>query len=84
MYRLWFESAMLAAESQSVIALRLMKLARGGKAAEDEAARMVQEKIVAAGEAARMMAAGASPEAIVQRYRRRVGANAARLRRSAG
>jgi hypothetical protein len=38
-------------EAQSVIALRMLRLAGGGARAEMEAARMVTEKIVAAGEA---------------------------------
>jgi hypothetical protein len=38
-------------EAQSVIALRMLRLAAGGARAEAEASRMVTEKILAAGEA---------------------------------
>jgi hypothetical protein len=38
-------------EAQSVIALRMLRLAAGGAHAEAEASRMVTEKIMAAGEA---------------------------------
>jgi hypothetical protein len=38
-------------EAQSVIALRMLRLAAGGARAETEASRMVTEKILAAGEA---------------------------------
>ena len=48
MFRNWMpmtsDAVMLALESQSVIGLRLMKLSRGGRAAEAEAMRMVAEK----------------------------------------
>lgn len=79
MYKLWFETAMLAAESQHVIALRLTKLAMGGQDAQVEAHRMVAEKIVAAAETVVSLAAGAEPGDIVTDLRRRVGANARRL-----
>jgi len=79
MYDLFFETAMLAADSQRVIALRLFRMARGGKAAHDEAHRMVSEKVAAAGNAASAMAFGASPASIVKDYRRVVSANMRRL-----
>ena len=44
----WMNMMLLAAESQQVIALRLMKLAAGGKAAEDETQLMMSEKMTAA------------------------------------
>jgi len=46
------DAARLNAEAQSVIALRMMQLAKGGKIAEREARRMVTEKSVAFAEAA--------------------------------
>ena len=42
---------MLALEAQSVIALRLMRIAGGGALARSEATRMVTEKVQALGEA---------------------------------
>ena len=79
MFGLFFDKAMLAADSQRVIALRVMKLACGGTAAEAEARRMVMEKVDAAAHAASALAFGASPADIVQDYHRRVRANMRRL-----
>jgi hypothetical protein len=42
---------MLAAEANSVVALRMMKLMRGGNGTRSEAERMVREKIDASLEA---------------------------------
>jgi hypothetical protein len=70
---------MLAVESNRVIGLRTMKLMRGGKRAQREAELMVREKIDAALDASAKLMAGASGDAIVRRYRRRVAANAKRL-----
>ena len=81
MYKFWFDTAMLMAEAQEVVALRLMKLARGGRAAEAEARRMVSEKIDAAAEATWALAMGAEPAQIVNRYRSHVDANRRRLSR---
>jgi hypothetical protein len=46
-------------EAQSVIALRMLRLAAGGARAEAESSRMVTEKILAAGEAQVAAAAAA-------------------------
>ena len=80
------QGAWLAMEAQQVIALRIMKLARGGPEAAREAERMVSEKVDAARKAAGMMAAartrGAAdggPAKVVQMLRRRVRANRKRL-----
>lgn len=70
---------MLALEANGVVALRMMKLMRGGKRARREAERMVSEKIAAAMEATASLMAGASSDEIVHRYRRHVAANAKRL-----
>lgn len=78
-WKLGFDSAMLAMESQAVIGLRLAKLAAGGTAAQIEAERMVSEKVMAAGEAAMMLATGGSSQAVVTGYRRKVRANQRRL-----
>jgi hypothetical protein len=72
---------MLAVEANGVVALRMMKLMRGGKRARREAERMVSEKIAAAVEASAKLMAGASGDEIVHRYRRHVAANAKRLGR---
>jgi hypothetical protein len=70
---------MLATEANGVVALRMMKLMRGGNGARSETERMVREKIDAAIEATTSLMAGASGEKIVRRYRTRVAANAKRL-----
>ena len=70
---------MLAAEANGVVALRMMKLMRGGKGARSEADLMVREKIDAALDATGRLMAGASGETIVRGYRNRVAANAKRL-----
>lgn len=46
-HSLWLKSALLAFESQQVIALRMMRLAGGGVAADREMQRMGREKIEA-------------------------------------
>ena len=70
---------MLAVEANEVVALRMMKLMRGGKRARREAELMVSEKIDAAFEATASLMAGASGDEIVHRYRQHVAANAKRL-----
>jgi hypothetical protein len=76
-------------EAQSVIALRMLRLAAGGARAEAEASRMVTEKILAAGEA-QMSAATAAMRGrkkhivagkALNAYRKRVRANRRRLSR---
>ena len=76
-----FTSDMAAAtfEAQRVIALRLMKLAQGGPAAQLEAQKMVSEKIMASTEAAMALASGRSPESVVRRYRTIIRTNEKRL-----
>ncbi|HZV03719.1 MAG TPA: hypothetical protein VE999_01390 [Gemmataceae bacterium] len=70
---------LLAVEANGVVALRMMKLMRGGISARREAELMVSEKIRAAFEVAACLMAGASGDEIVNRYRRHVAANAKRL-----
>jgi hypothetical protein len=79
MYRSWFNLTMLAAESQQVIGLRLMKLANGGPKARAEASRMVTEKLAAASHATGRLMMGASQDSVVTGYRRKVRANSRRL-----
>ena len=70
---------MLAAESQQVIALRMMKLAAGGASANDEVQRMTSEKVSAMTEAGAKLMAGGSADSVVSDYRRKVRANIKRL-----
>jgi hypothetical protein len=62
--RFSLSTARLGYEVQTVMALRVLKLARGGKAAETEARRMVAEKGVAFAEAATTLATGGPPRAL--------------------
>jgi hypothetical protein len=75
----WYAGAMLAVEAGEVVRLRLEKLSQGDEAAEREAVLMVSEKIAAAFEAAASWLAGATPAAIIHRYREHVADNARRL-----
>jgi len=74
-----FDSALLCAEAQEVLALRLMKIAGGGVHAEREARRMVAEKNIAFADAALSLATGVSIDKIVGHYRMIVRANKRRL-----
>ena len=58
--RITVDAAMLCQETQQVMGLRLLKLARGGSAGRLEAQRMVAEKGFAFAEAAGSLATGAS------------------------
>lgn len=78
-WKLGMDATMLAIESQQVIGMRLMMLSAGGSAAQVEAQRMVNEKIMAAGETALLLASGGSTARVVAGYRRKVRANARRL-----
>ena len=79
MFPSWLSGAMLAAESQEVIWLRLMRLGAGGSNAADEAILMVSEKLVAASYATERLMRGDAPESVVSDYRQKVRANARRL-----
>jgi hypothetical protein len=85
MLKIWmdfaFDSALLCAEAQEVMGLRLMRIAGGGVRAEHEARRMVAEKSIAFADAAASLAAGASVDKIVRHYRTIVRANKRRLSR---
>lgn len=84
MFGFWkfgYDATMLTLEAQQVIGLRLMKLSAGGAAAQIEAERMVTEKVMAAGEAAMLLATGGSGAGVLAGYRRKVRANARRLSR---
>jgi len=73
------DAARLSAEAQAVIGLRMLKLARGGRAAEREAQRMVAEKGMAFAEAAATLAFGDSMSNVIGRVRSRVSKNRRRL-----
>ena len=76
-----FDAARLGYEVQTVMTLRMLKIARGGKAAEAEAQRMMTEKGVAFAEAAATLATGGSMDKVVRRVRSRVSQNKRRLSR---
>jgi hypothetical protein len=76
------DCAAISLQPQHVVALRFMKIASGGAAANVEATRMITEKMVAATEAAVILASGGTMQRIAGRTRRRVRANARRLSRS--
>ncbi|NBJ09895.1 hypothetical protein [Microvirga arsenatis] len=74
------DTTMLAFEAQTVIWTRLSQAALGqGSPAEN--LLMVTEKVTAFAEAAAVIAAGGSAHKVVKGYRRKVRANAKRLRR---
>ena len=79
----WFAGTMLAIESCEVVRLRFEKFAKYEDGAECEACLeaclMVNEKIAVAFEAAASWLTGATPGAIIGRYREHVAANAKRL-----
>ena len=77
--RLVTDTTLLGLEAQSVIGLRLAQIAMGqGTPAETHL--MMTEKMLAFMDAATTVAGGGSAHAIVEDYRRRVQANARRLR----
>lgn len=75
----WFATSMLALESSEVVRLRLEKFSNCDHDADYEARLMVSEKIAAVLEATTNWLAGATPAAIIGRYREHVAANAKRL-----
>jgi len=86
MFKNWMrmtnDTVMLGFETQRVIGLRLLKLSRGGRAAEVEALRMVAEKTTALAEAGMTLARRGSAGTIIRRYRTHVRANKRRLSKS--
>jgi hypothetical protein len=74
------QTSLLAAEAQSVIALRVAEIATGrGSLAESQL--MVTEKMLALAEAATLVATGGNAHGVVQGYRKKVQSNAKRLKR---
>jgi hypothetical protein len=86
MFKNWMQlthdAMLLGLESQHVMGLRLMKLSRGGQAAQAEALRMVSEKSSALVESGTMLARGGSAGTVIRRYRSHVRANKRRLSKS--
>ena len=80
-----FQGAMLAIETQQVIALRLAKIALGGPDVQRETELMVSEKVSAMVEGGQMMMQAAisgdtgGSDRVVRLYRRKVRANRKRL-----
>jgi hypothetical protein len=72
-------AVLLGLEANRVINLRMMKIAKGGEDARNEAFLMVDEKVLAALEASASLFAGHGPEVVINRYREHVAANAKRL-----
>ena len=68
-------------ESQQVICLRTIKLARGGRRAHKEARLMVAEKVAATLQESGRLLMGARPNSVMKRVRKKVRANARRLSR---
>jgi hypothetical protein len=92
LWRTWIDAARFALDAQSVIALRMQRLAAGGPQATEEAQRMILEKFgaLAAAQVAGSiaLASGSSLAVASQRaaapVRRSVRANRRRLSRRRG
>lgn len=82
LWKLGWETTLLAMETQQVVALRMAKLMTGDAAAGVEAQLMVSEKVFAMGEAAMTVATGGHPRKVVRNYRHKVRANKRRLSKS--
>ena len=74
------DTSLLAMESQAVIWTRLTEIAMG-RGTPAETMLMVTEKVSAFAEAATIIATGGSAHKVVKGYRRKVRANAKRLKR---
>ena len=75
----WFDTATLFIQSQLVIALRLTKMAWGGRGAQDEAFRMVGEKVEASMDSILMLIAGGSGSMVLAHYNDLIADNIERL-----
>ena len=84
------KTARLSMEAQGVIALRMMRIANGGPAAQSEIETMFSEKATAMGQAQLAMAEGFMTNAdqnktarkVLSIYKKRVHANSVRLSRA--
>ncbi len=79
MFNSWFETSMLVMQSQRVVGLRLTKIAWGGPSAQDEAFRMVDEKVKASMDSMLMLMAGGSSRMVLAHYNELVADNVRRL-----
>ncbi len=77
----WSEFGMMAIEAQTVVGLRMMKLAQGGAGAQTEAVRMIDEKIHAGQRAILQTMSGRSPASVLKGVHQKVRANRKRLAR---
>jgi hypothetical protein len=77
--KLTIDTTLLGLEAQSVIGLRLAQIAMG-QSTPAEVRLMMTEKMLAFMDAATTVTAGGSAHTVVEDYRRRVQANARRLR----
>ena len=77
--KLTIDTTLLGWEAQSVIGLSMAQIALG-QGSSAEAQLMMTEKMLAFMDAATIVATGGSAHAIVEDYRKRVQANARRLR----
>jgi hypothetical protein len=77
--RLVLDTTRLGLEAQSVVGMCLSQIATG-QGTPAEAQLMMTEKLLAFMDAATTVAAGGSVHSVVNSYRRRVQANAERLR----
>jgi len=77
----WLSLFLLGLEPSQVMALRALKLTAVGHAARMEATRMAAEKVSEAYGAWVTLAMGGSTRKVLRKYRKRVRANARRLRR---
>jgi hypothetical protein len=88
-WQAWFDAGQFAVDTQTVMALRMARLAAGKKGSDIELRRMFSEKLAAFSEAQMAMAfamlSGATPIAMMAKaqspYHRRVSANRRRLSR---
>jgi hypothetical protein len=79
-WKLAFETGLLALEAQQVILLRAARLAQGG-APVTEVQRMFVEKAIVGANVAFSTALGGGPRTVVKKYRGRVRRNVRRLSR---
>ena len=75
----WFDTSTLFIQSQLVIGLRLTKMAWGGRGAQDEAFRMVGEKVEASMDSILMLIAGGSGSMVLAHYNDLIADNIERL-----
>jgi len=67
-------------ETASVISKRMRRISKGGVGAITESNRMVSEKMFAAMQAGAILASGGNLNKVMKSYRKRVRANARRLK----